>query len=63
MTTKTKALTTITPNAITTPQAVDWKRAAEDWLANLGSDRTRRAYRADARRPCWTGSRWPGRAD
>ena len=46
MTAKTKALTLTTkPTAITTPQAVDWKRAAEDWLANLGSDRTRRAYR------------------
>lgn len=46
----------MTANALTTidakplaqagrPRATDWQGAAGDWLANLGSDRTRRAYR------------------
>lgn len=42
------ALTVInakTPAQAGRRRAADWKAAAADWLANLGSDRTRRAYR------------------
>lgn len=44
MTTQTTSLAPLGQTAIDRPRATDWKAAVADWLANLGSDRTRRAY-------------------